>query len=147
MTMFMLLMGLCFGVAAFALFAGAVWAYFKQKSQMESRVLATGTVVELVHRATTGGRSGIFCPVVEFGVPSGQKIRFTSDFGSRPAGHKIGQSVNVRYDPADPQKAEIESGMTTWLTPLILVFMGTIACCLTLAFLAAYAFGFASISS
>src|SRR5512141_199130 len=107
-----LLISVCAGLAAFGLFAGAIWSYFKQKNQMESRVPATGTVVELVHRATTGGRTGIFCPVVEFSVPSGQKIRFTSDFGSRPAGHKVGQNVNIRYDPVDPQKAEIES-MTT----------------------------------
>src|SRR5512143_1071560 len=104
-----LLISLCSGIAAFGLLAGAVWAYFKQKSQMESRLPATGTVVELVHRSTTGGRTGIYCPVVEFNVPPGQTIRFTSDFGSRPAGHRVGQSVNIRYDPADPQKAEIES--------------------------------------
>ena len=133
-----LVIGLCLGMAAFGFLVGAVWAYFRQKSQMESRIPATGTVVELVHRSTTGSRSGIFCPVVAFSVPSGEKIQFTSDFGSRPAGHKIGQSVNVRYDPTDPQKAEIESGMTTWLVPLILVFMGTIACCLTVIFLAVY---------
>jgi nitrate reductase NapE component len=141
-----LFMSLCSGIAAFGLFAGVVWAYFKQKSQMESRVPATGTVVELVHRNTTDGYTGIFCPVVEFSTPSGERIRFTSDFGSRPASHKIGQSVRVRYDAADPQKAEIESGLTTWLTPLILAFMGVIACCLTVAFLAAYGFGSSSFS-
>jgi hypothetical protein len=132
-------MSLCAGMAAFGFLAGAVWTYFKQKSQMESRVATTGTVVELVLRSTSPGRTGIYCPVVEFNAPPGQTIRFTSDFGSRPAGHRVGQSVNVRYDPNDPQKAEIESGMTTWLVPLILVFMGLIACCLTVAFLGSYA--------
>ncbi len=134
--MMFLIVGLLLGIAAFGFFAGAAWSYFRQKSQKESRVPATGTVVELVQRATTGGRTGIFCPVVEFSVPPGQTIRFTSDFGSRPASHKVGQTVNVRYDPSDPQKAEIESGMATWLVPLILVFMGSIACCLTVVFLA-----------
>jgi hypothetical protein len=140
------LMSFCSGLAAVGLLAGAIWSYFKQKNQMESRAPATGTVVELVHRATTGGRSGIFCPVVEFTAPSGGRIRFTSDFGSHPAGHKIGQSVKVRYDPAEPQKAEIESGMTLWLAPLILVFMGTLACCLTVFFLLASVLGNPSFS-
>ncbi len=134
--MMFLIVGLLLGIAAFGFFGGAVWSYFRQKNQKESRVLTTGTVVELVQRATTGGRTGIFCPVVEFSVPPGQRIQFTSDFGSRPASQKVGQTVNVRYDPSDPQKAEIESGMTTWLVPLILVFMGSIACCLTIVFLA-----------
>ena len=134
-----LFMGLCFGVSAFGLLGGALWAYFKQQRQMESRVAAVGTVVELTTQATA--RGSIICPVVEFTTSSGEKIRFTSEFGSRPAGHKVGQSVNVRYDAADPQKAEIESAMNLWLIPLILVFMGAIACCLAIAFLGFYALG------
>ena len=134
-----LLMSLCFGMSALGLLGGAVWAYFKQQRQMESRVAATGTVVELTRQATASGRSSIISPVVEFTAPSGEKIRFTSDFGSLPAKHTIGQSVNVRYDSVDPQKAEIESPMTRWLTPLILIFMGVIACCLAVSFLGVYA--------
>lgn len=134
-----LIMSLCFGVSAFGLLGGAVWAYFSQQRKMESRVAAAGTVVELTTQATA--RSSIICPVVEFTVPSGEKIRFTSDFGSRPAGHKIGQSVNVRYDSVDPQKAEIESTMNRWLVPLILVFMGVIAGCMGIVFLGFYGLG------
>ena len=137
-----LFMGLCFGVSAFGLLGGALWTYFKQQRQMESRVAAVGTVVELTTQVTA--RSSIICPVVEFTASSGEKIRFTSEFGSRPAGHKVGQSVNVRYDAADPQKAEIESAMNLWLIPLILVFMGAIACCLAVAFLGCYALGLSS---
>jgi len=131
-----LFMGLCFGIAAVGLIGGAVWAYFKQQRTMESRIATTGTVVELITQVTQ--RSSILCPVVEFTIPSGEKIRFTSDFGSRPAGHKIGQSVNVRYEAADPQKAEIESTMNRWLAPLILVFMSIVACCLAVSFLGIY---------
>lgn len=141
-----LFMGLCFGLSALALLGGAVWAYFSQQHKMESRVAAVGTIVELITRITASGRSNMICPVVEFTVPSGGKIRFTSDFGSRPAGHKVGQNVNIRYDPVDPQKAEIESMTTLWLVPLILVFMGVIACCLTVAFLAVYGLGPSSFS-
>ena len=141
-----LLMGLCFGLSAFALLGGAIWAYFKQQRTMENRVAATGTVVELVRRTTASARSSILCPVVEFTIPSGEKITFTSEFGSFPAGYKVGQSVNVRYDPADPQKAEIESTMNRWLVPLILVFMGAIACCLAIIFLVVYGLGPSSFS-
>ncbi|HEU0296886.1 MAG TPA: DUF3592 domain-containing protein [Anaerolineales bacterium] len=136
-----LVFGLCSGLAALGLLGGAVWSYFKQQRTMQSRVAATGTVVELTSRITASGRSTIICPVVEFTAPSGEKVRFTSEFGSRPASHSIGQSVAVRYDPADPQKAEIESAMSLWLTPLILVFMGVIACCLAVAFLGFYGLG------
>jgi hypothetical protein len=98
-------------------------------------------VVELTDRITASGRASMICPVVEFTTVTGEKIRFTSEFGSRPAGHKIGQSVNVRYDTADPQKAEIDSTMNRWLIPLILVFMGLIACCMGIVFLGFYGLG------
>ena len=134
-----LFMGLCFGIAAVGLLGGAVWAYFKQQQTTESRVATTGTVVELTTQVTQ--RGSMLCPVVEFTTVTGAQIRFTSEFGSRPAGHKIGQSVNIRYDAADPQKAEIESPMNRWLVPLILVFMGVIACCMGVVFLGFYGLG------
>lgn len=133
------ILGLCSGLAAFGLLGGAVWSYFSQQRKMHNRVEATGTVVELIRQTTTRGY--ILCPVVDFTVPSGETIRFTSGFGSRPAGHKVGQTIKVRYDPADPRKAEVESAMSLWIFPLILVFMGTAACCLSVFFLTLYGFG------
>ncbi len=137
--MMFLLMGLLAGLAAVGLLIGAGWTYFKSQREMQSRVATTGVVVELVRRSTT--RSHILCPMVEFTSPAGEKLRFTSDFGSLPAGYQVGQGVKVRYDPANPQNAEIESGMSLWLAPLIMVFMGVIACCLSTAFLVFYSFG------
>jgi hypothetical protein len=134
-----LFMGLCFGISALGLIGSAVWTYFKQQQTLESRVATTGIVVELTTQVTQ--RSSIFCPVVEFTTVTGEKIRFTSTFGSRPAGHKVGQSVNVRYEAADPQKAEIESPMNRWLVPLILGFMGVIASCMGAVFLGFYGLG------
>ena len=134
-----LVMGSVSGLAALALLVGAVWGYFSQRRKMGSRVTAVGTVVELTRQPS--GHDNIICPVVEFTVPSGEQIRFTSDFGTLPASHKIGQAVSVRYDPVDPHQADLESGMTIWLAPLILVFMGGIACCLAVAFLGVYGLG------
>jgi hypothetical protein len=134
-----LLFGLCSGLAAFGLLGGAAWTYFKQQRTMQSRVATTGAVVELTQQNTARGY--ILCPVVEFTIPSRERIRFTSEFGSRPASHSIGQSIAVRYDPADPHKAEVESAMSLWLVPLIMVFMGLIAGCLAVVFLGFYGFG------
>ena len=132
-------MGLCFGVSSFGLLIGAVWAYFSQQRKMQSRVAATGTVVELAR--TPSRRGYILCPVVEFAIPSGGKFKFTSEFGSYPATDKVGDIVNLRYDPADPQKAEVDSAMSLWLTPLIVGGMGAVACCLSVFFLAFYSMG------
>ena len=134
-----LIFGLCFGLASLGLLAGAAWSYVKSQRTLQSRVPTNGTVVEIAQRP--GNRGYIYCPVVEFTAPSGETIRFTSEFGSRPAGHTVGQVVAVRYDPADPQKAEVESDMSTWLGPLVFGVMGLIACCLSVAFIVFYASG------
>ena len=109
---------------------------------MQDRIGATGIVLELTQKSTTSAHGYILCPVVEFALPSGEKVKFTSEFGSFPASNKIGDTVKVRYDLTNPQKAEIDSAMSVWLTPLILLFMGLIACCLMAAFLAFYWMGF-----
>jgi hypothetical protein len=134
-----LVMGSIAGIAALAFFSWAAWSYFSQRRKKESRVTARGTVIELTTQVSD--RGSIYCPIVEFTTSSGQQIRFTSDFGSRPASHKIGQDVSVRYDPTDPQQAEIESALTRWLYPVIFVFMGAIACCFSVAFLGVYGAG------
>src|SRR6185369_14878504 len=134
-------MGLCFCMAAVGLLGGAVWAYISQQQKMSDRVQTTGTVVDLVSCTTASARSDIICPVVEFTASSGEKVRFTSDFGSRPASHKVGQTVNLRYDTVDPHQAEIDSRMNRWLIPVILVFIGLIACCLGIVFLAVFGSG------
>jgi hypothetical protein len=103
-----LFMGICFSISSLGLLAGAVWAFFRGRRQAEDRLPAIGTVVELVSRISASGRSSIIAPVVEFSLPDGRKFRFTSDFGSMPARHRVGQVVNVKYDPGDPQKAEID---------------------------------------
>jgi hypothetical protein len=137
-----LLISLCLGLLTFGLLGGAVWAYLKQQRTTQDRVAANGTVVELTQKSTASAHGYIICPVVEFSIPSGEKIKFTSEFGSFPASNKVGDTVKVRYDATDPEKAEIDSAMSTWLVPTILVFLGLIACCLAVAFLAFYLAGF-----
>ena len=137
-----LFISICLGLLAFGLLGSAVWAYLKQQRTMQGRIAVTGTVVELTQKSTSGAHGYIICPVVEFTLPSGEKIKFTSEFGSFPASNKVGDQVKVRYDVTDPEKAEIDSAMSVWLVPAILVFIGLIACCLTVAFLAFYLAGF-----
>jgi hypothetical protein len=140
-----LIMGLCFSMAAVGLLGGAVWAFLNQQRKTNERVQTTGTIVDLVSRGTSSARSNVICPVVEFTTISGETIRFTSDFGTMPASHKVGQTVNIRYDPVDPHQAEIDSTMNRWLVPAILVFMGSIACCLGTVFLVVFGFGNSSV--
>lgn len=115
---------------AIGLITGAIVAYARQRAKLNAAHTAEGIVVMLEQRSVTPGNPGAYYPVVEFTAASGQTIRFESNFGSRPAGQRVGQIVSVRYDPANPYKAEIDSGLSRLLIPGILFGMGGIACCL-----------------
>ena len=59
-------------------------------------------------------------PVVEFQTSGGESIRFRSSYGSRPPAHRVGDTVGVYYDAADPRKAEVAGEGTV----LVFVFLG-----------------------
>src|SRR5205814_10442154 len=116
---------LCLLIGVGVLIAGAV-AAVKQSRESRSRVAATGKVVDLVKRVFCAGSGGVYCPVVEFSTATGQFVRFESGFGTMPATHQIGQSIAVRYQPADPQKAEVDSATSRWLVPGCMIGMGVL---------------------
>src|ERR1700674_1777087 len=101
----LLLIGVLFALIGIAVLIGGVVAAVKQVRKSGRGVATTGTVVDLVKRVFSPGTAGVYCPVVEF-TAAGRPVRFESQFGTMPASHRVGQSIAIRYDPADPQKAE-----------------------------------------
>ena len=120
----LLLVGVLFVLIGIAvLISGAVGAV-KQARKSGRGVKANGTVVDLVSRVFNPGSAGVYCPVVDFTTATGQPVRFESQFGTMPASHRVGQSIAVRYDPADPQKAEVDSATANWFVPGCTIGMG-----------------------
>lgn len=107
----------------------------KQKQEQSSYVTSDGNVLQLVERITTSGRASALYPVVEFQA-NGQTYRFESEFGTRPASQHVGQTVKVKYDPSNPQKAEVDSALSNNMGFGIFIFMAIIAMCLGGGFLA-----------
>ena len=127
--------GCLVSLLAVGLLIGAVVVYARQGRQAADRVSVQGTVTGLERRVINPGSGGVYCPVVEFKTPDGQTIRFESAFGTLPASHKVGQSVTVLYNPANPQEAEVSSAVSRYLYPGVMAFMGLIALCLGGSFL------------
>jgi hypothetical protein len=120
----LLLVGVLFTLIGVGVLIGGAVTAIKQSRQSAGRKAATGKVVGLVKRVFTAGSAGVYCPVVEFATASGEVVRFESDFGTMPASHRVGQSIAVRYDPIDPQKAEVDSATARWLAPGCMILMG-----------------------
>ena len=122
----LLVLGVLFVLIALGVLASAAVMALKQARRFEHCVAATGTVVDLVKRFFTPGSGGVYCPVVEFTTAEGQAVRFESANGTMPASHQLGQPIAVRYDPADPQRAEVDSTSARWLVPGIIIGIGAV---------------------
>ena len=120
----LLLIGLLFILLGTAVLISGVVTAIRQTRQSAHASKAKGTVVGLVRRGLNPGSAGVHCPVVEFVTATGQPVRFESEFGTMPASHRVGQVVDVRYDPMDVNKAEVDSVTTRWLVPGCMSAMG-----------------------
>lgn len=78
-------------------------------------VQVIGTVVE--NEAFDGADGVSYTPVVEYEV-NGQTYRISGDNSSSPPAYRVGQQVRVRYDPADPQRGQIDNWYEKWLGPV-----------------------------
>lgn len=91
---------------------------------------ATGQVVALEYRRSRdthdGSTSYLYYPVVEFALADGQQIRFESQVGSSWPRFRVGQAVEVLYDPRNPQKAQINRFWELWLFPVVFGGLGAV---------------------
>lgn len=81
-------------------------------------VVTTGVVTGLDESTTDG--STTYSPIVEFTVNE-QTYTFESGNASSPPAYEVGETVNVRYDPADPNTAQIDKLTERWLMPVLLI--------------------------
>ena len=130
----LLLVGILFIVIGGAVLISGIIAAVKQKRKTGRGVATTGRVVNLVKKVFHPGSAGVYCPVVQFTTSNGQLIQFESSFGTMPASHGVGQTIAVRYDPANPQSAEVDSATNNWFVPGCTMAMGIFFLALGLVF-------------
>ncbi|MFW5994975.1 MAG: DUF3592 domain-containing protein [Spirochaetia bacterium] len=86
---------------------------------------ATGSVVdfeEVTNPAPVlnpGGTSSFHYAVIEFSTADDRQVRFQGRSGQGDSSFEQGDTVQVRYRPADPEQARIDSTLEIWATPLI----------------------------
>ena len=86
----------------------------------------TGTVVRMEESSSTEGGCCVYSPVIEFDV-NGQTYSFEGDTASYPPEYEVGEVVDVRFDPLDPNTAQIDSYFERWAFPICIIPAMTIA--------------------
>jgi hypothetical protein len=84
-----------------------------------------GTVIQMVYSHSSEGGGG-YSPVYQFKTITGQTITVTDGLSSNPPMFKTGQTIDVLYDPENPEKARIKKFMSLYFVSILLGGMGLI---------------------
>ena len=107
-----------------ALFILAAVGVGASKVQQRRRWRSTrGVVKENTEGLNRRGRT-LFTPMVEFTTAEGRRIIFASSVATSWRSYQPGDAVQVTYNPALPDDAEIVSFARLWLTPLTFLVIG-----------------------
>ena len=118
--------------AGIGLLGLANYFYRETKAFLETAKPAYGRVVDLKANHSAG-KSTTYAPIVKFQVPEkNASIRFRHSFSASPPSFRVGDEVNVLYDPRNPQEAIIDFGHWNQFKAIIAGLSG--ALCLLLGF-------------
>jgi len=123
------IVGLAFGLIGLGMLAGGFYLHRSTQRFLEVAESAQGSVFNHVQQRSTDGDDGSvsysYYPEVRF-TAQGSEITFKSSVGSDPPAYRIGESVEVLYDPANPHDAKIRSFTSLYLGTLLVSGMGLI---------------------
>lgn len=114
----------CWAIIANLFFAAfCLWGVYAAYTgwQLQTKGITTpGTVVKLAERSGVEGGCCTYVPVVDFEV-NNQVYTFEGDTASYPPQYEVGEQVSVRYDPTNPNTAQIDSLFGRWIFPIIII--------------------------
>ncbi|MCC6260105.1 MAG: DUF3592 domain-containing protein [Anaerolineales bacterium] len=114
------------GLAAVALFGVAAYMFVTARNFVRSASKTQGTVVRL--EARPGSKGGtVYLPIFEFKTIDGQIITVPHDVASRPPNYRVGESVEILYNPANPQNAKLAGSSNFYMLPALLAAFGAFA--------------------
>ena len=108
-----------------------LWEVRETQLRLNFQSEAQGTVIESVYRTHTDPEDSSqftrsYHPVVRFSSGQGQTVVFTDGVGSYPEAYQVGETVEVLYDPQDPEDAMIPSWSGLWGASTVFIVVGMI---------------------
>lgn len=114
----------CAAIFLNLLFAGfCMWGVFAAQTswRLETEgVTTTGTVASMKETTDSDGGCCLYSPVIEFQA-DGRTYSFPGGTASYPPQYRVGQGVQVRYEPASPETAQIDNFFERWMFPILII--------------------------
>lgn len=117
--------GLIFLVAGVGLLVGCFFAITRTQRFLANARGAQAEVIALQQRLGTGQERSYY-PVLRYQTQEGSTQEVVSSVGSNPPRYKEGDSVDILYDPAEPDNVRIHTTFNVWAFPIILGGIGVI---------------------
>jgi hypothetical protein len=117
------------GMGLASLICGLAWGA-KRVALFRTGLSARGRVVAMDQGEVIGDEESprpSYYPVVEFQTPDGRGFRFRGSTGSSSPEFAIGAEVGLRYNPHNPDQAQLTKFSHFWLGPLLLAVGGLLA--------------------
>lgn len=120
------LVGLIFALfgALFTIVGGGL-VYYQDRAYAGLREAVGQVVANERGRGSSMDDDG-YRAVVRFETADGRQVEIQSRVRSNPPAFDVGERVTVRYDPAVPDNARIDSFMERWFGPLIFGGLGSV---------------------
>ncbi len=110
---------------------GGVCFIFAVKKVIETMIFlrnAQKTMATVVSydSSHSSGSGATYMPILEFKTTGDKKVQFTSTVATNPPAYKLGEQVEIRFLPKNPQAAKINSFYDLWLLTTILAFVALV---------------------
>jgi len=111
------------------LVANGVESLSKTQTILTESTRIPGTVVDFVEESFNISVRGstdkiIYYPVIEFVDSEGTSRRIKSQFGIYWRLYERGETLEVLFNPRNPDTTKINSFQDVWLTPIVLLIIG-----------------------
>lgn len=113
-------------LAAIMLLGISAYLFINTRKFVSAATKTKGTIVRLDPRPGSKGGT-VYLPFFEFRTLDGQVHTVAHDSAQKPPQYKVGQSIDVLYNPENPQDAKISGSTNLYLLPVILAVGGVVA--------------------
>lgn len=107
-----------------------ILGYFTLKKNRRLSKVGIKTLAKVIdiseqHSTDSEGYSTTsYYPVLEFLDDQQQSFSFQGNVGGGKRKYKVGQEIEILYDPADPTKAQMKNFGAQWIMPIVLMIVG-----------------------
>jgi Protein of unknown function (DUF3592) len=105
--------------------------YFIKTTEFKKKAIPTsGRIIDLATRATKAG----YAPIIQFQNQKGNQFTYTS-YDFRKAGfYKKGDSIDILYDPENPNKVMLNNYFSIWISGYMMLGIGILGILLGIHF-------------